>query len=144
MSEMSTDPRPNETCCDDWVPHARIGEQLLDPRKLLAGCGGNEMLLQMMTQSFQTYAPERLADLGNAAERNDVTMLQRAAHKLRGLASTFSTIVAEEIRMLEQSAGDRQVEAARHQYRIVAELIPSLSAALSNLSIDDLERLAIR
>ena len=67
------------------------GTSLLDPVVLLAACGDDEEGLRGLCEDFRTYAPARLAEVGEALRVQDAPRLREAAHKLRGLLSVFST-----------------------------------------------------
>ena len=45
-----------------------------------------------MCQDFQTYAPARLAELGDALRGRDAPRLRQAAHKFCALLFAFSTV----------------------------------------------------
>ena len=115
---------------------------LLDPVVLLAGCGGDSLLLRKMIESFQCRAPQYLADLLGAGERSDDAGFRYAAHRLRGLVSSFSTSVAATVGEMEQSGIDSPQE---YQARCaaVATIVAALSNTVSDLSVAHLERRSI-
>lgn len=115
---------------------------LLDPITLLAGCGGDPILLRKMVDSFQARAPEQLAELRDAALRQDFPKLSRKAHQLRGMVSAFSTAVGHSIQVLEHSAASQNADSALGQFTTLAEQLGALSGALSTVSVADLERLS--
>jgi HPt (histidine-containing phosphotransfer) domain-containing protein len=111
---------------------------LLDPTALFGGCGGDPLLMRTMIDSFQLSAPGQLAELRDAAQREDGPALRHAAHKFRGLVSTFSRSIAARMELLEQRMTD---QASIASCEIVAEEIKALSKTLSNLSIEELKQL---
>ena len=116
-------------------------EDLLDAATLLAGCGGDSRLLRKMIKSFQRRAPEYVADLEDAAQRSDDGALRQAAHRLRGLVSTFSTSVAETIERIEQGASASPRERGP-DCAAVAHRVAALCDTISTLSVADLVRLS--
>jgi two-component system sensor histidine kinase/response regulator len=114
----------------------------LDPGTLLAGCGGDPLLLQRMIASFRSRAPEHAAKLNDAARRGDATLLRHAAHRLRGLVSAFSPSVAAGVGLVEQATADPQSNRVMNQCALITEKVDALLAALLTVSIDDLERMA--
>lgn len=117
-------------------------ETLIDATTLLAACGSDPLLLRKMIESFQRRAPDHLAGLRDAARRRDAADVQHAAHKLRGLVSTFSSTTAVRVGALEQLAADGLTDAPLEHYEVLAQLIGGLTQTLSSLSVGDLERLA--
>jgi hypothetical protein len=75
-----------------------------DPDTMLAACGGDGTLLQKLIDSFQRTVPDYVAELRDATELRDEKRIRRAAHKLRGLVSTFSPSIAATIVALEEPA----------------------------------------
>ncbi|MDA0587715.1 MAG: Hpt domain-containing protein [Planctomycetota bacterium] len=69
---------------------------------------GSEAVLPQMAEIFADQAPQLISDIRRAAAHSDVELLERAAHTLKGSASTLA--------MNEVTRVARQVEAhARHQ-----------------------------
>jgi two-component system sensor histidine kinase/response regulator len=115
---------------------------LLDPATLLAGCGGDPLLLQRMIASFRSRAPAHVAELNGAARRGDAASLRRAAHRLRGIVSVFSSSVAATVGLVEQATADPHSEPVMEQCTTIAEMVDALLSKLLKASIDELERLA--
>jgi HPt (histidine-containing phosphotransfer) domain-containing protein len=120
----------------------RTGDNLLDPRALFAGCGGDPVLLRKLIDSLHARVPERLAALRDAVRRQDLPAVRRVAHSLRGLVSTFSSSVAAAVAVLEHGNAAGQTESAARQCEAIARLIDALSATLADTTIVDLQRLA--
>ena len=117
-------------------------ENLLDPGTLLAGCGGDPLLLQRMIASFRSRAPEHAAELNGAARRGDAASLRRAAHRLRGMVSVFSSSVAATVGLVEQATADPHSDPVKKQCATIAEMVDALLSTLLTVSIDELEQLA--
>lgn len=114
----------------------------LDAGTLLAGCGGDPLLLQRMIASFRSRAPQHAAELSNAARRGDAALLRHVAHKLRGMVSAFSPAAAARVGRVEQATADPQSVGVINQCAAIAEMVEALLSALLTVSIDELERLA--
>ena len=117
-------------------------ETLIDPTTLLAGCGGDPVLLQKMIHSFEMLAPVRLAAVRDAAQRQDAGELRLAAHNLRGLVSTFSGSIGVDVGVLEQFNIEQQPDLALRECATVAHEIGALLESLPDVSIEALERLS--
>src|SRR5262249_43148788 len=68
---------------------------LLDPVAVLTACGDDEEALRGMCRAFQTYLPDRLAEVDAALRGNDSSRLREAAHKLCPLLLAFSTAAGD-------------------------------------------------
>jgi HPt (histidine-containing phosphotransfer) domain-containing protein len=80
----------------------------------------NPAALDRVVDAFERGAADRLADATLAIERRDALGLARAAHALKGSASTLgATVVAERSAMLERAAHSGSLSAAT---AIVADL----------------------
>ena len=64
-------------------------------------------------EDFQTYAPARLAEVGDALRDQDAPRLREAAHKLCGLLSAFSTVAGDVASDLEDHAALGRLDEAR-------------------------------
>jgi PAS domain S-box-containing protein len=111
MDECLTKPF---TAADLWAAMDRVlkspppGEpprlDLLDPRVLLATCGGDPAMLRKMCRSLQSRVPEYLAVIRDALRDKDALRLREAAHKFCGLLAAFSTIAGDRAAILEDLA----------------------------------------
>ena len=125
------------------LPPASEGpDRILDADTVLAGCGGDAALFNRMVQSFRTHVGARLADVREAIRRDDVAALRKAAHKLKGLVSAFSSRGADAVALLEQTDAEGQMDCAGEHYKTIAEMIGSIQRSLENTSINDLKRRA--
>ena len=77
---------------------------LLDPVAVLRACGDDEEALPGMCRAFQTYVPDRLAEVGDALRSRDAPRLREAAHKLCALLFEFSTAAGNAASDLEEHA----------------------------------------
>ncbi|MGO9464866.1 MAG: response regulator [Isosphaeraceae bacterium] len=123
-------------------PHKRPGLHLLDPRVLLASCGGDPTMLQKMTRSLQKRVPEHLAAVREALQDHDAPRLREAAHKFYGMLSAFSTVAGNQAADLEDVAATAQLDKTP---RIVAQLESITQEVLQqvdSVSIENLRRQA--
>ena len=112
-----------------------------DPATMLAACGGDATLLRKLIDTFQRTVPDYVSELRDAAEERDEESLRRAAHKLRGLVSTFSPSIAAAAAALEQPALAQHPERVVSQCAEVGESIAALAGMLAGMSPEELERL---
>jgi CheY-like chemotaxis protein len=113
----------------------------IDPQALLAACDADDGLLQTMCRHFRSSLPARLAEAAEALRGRDPRRLREAAHKLGGMASSFSSSAADAAARLERLAAEGNVEEeARHALTRLAELTERLSAALATLTVAQLRR----
>jgi PAS domain S-box-containing protein len=113
---------------------------LIDQDALLAACDGDEELLRKMCRHFQTFVPDRLAELSEAVHERDAIRLRQAAHKLGGMVSSFSATAAESVALLGRLAGEGQIDEATNTYARVTEIVGRLIPLLDTLSIDSLAK----
>jgi CheY-like chemotaxis protein len=71
---------------------APVAEAVLDRQQALARVGGDERLLDELLQIFASDAPRWLADARAAIQNNDAPRLRRAAHTMRGAASSLGAV----------------------------------------------------
>jgi CheY-like chemotaxis protein len=96
-------------------PQAEAGPSggLLDPAAVLTACGDDAEGLRRMCEDFQTYAPARLAEAGEALRDRDAPRLRQAAHKFCPLLLAFSTAASNLASDLEDHAAQGQLEEAQ-------------------------------
>jgi hypothetical protein len=80
---------------------------------VLTACGDDAEGLRRMCEDFQTYAPARLAEAGEALRRRDASRLRQTAHKFCPLLFAFSTAAGNAASDLEDRAAQGQFEEAR-------------------------------
>jgi CheY-like chemotaxis protein len=134
----------NEMTCppaSSLIPRpSSFGESLLDYTALLAGCGGDAQLLRKMCHHFRCFVPDRLAEINDALRNRDVARTQEAAHKLGGMVSSFSAIVADTVVLLGLLASQGKFAEASATHTRLTEMVERIISALDSLSIEDLER----
>ena len=115
-------------------PAAGEPVSLLDPVAVLTACGDDEEALRGMCRAFQTYVPERLAEVGDALRGKDAPRLREAAHKLCALLYAFSTAAGDVASDLEDHAAQGRLEEARplvEQLEVMARELLTLASGLS-------------
>jgi CheY-like chemotaxis protein/HPt (histidine-containing phosphotransfer) domain-containing protein len=113
---------------------------LIDARALLAACDEDEELLRSMCRHFQAFAPARLAEVGAALRDRDAPRLRDAAHKLGGMAASFSASAAEAASLLERLGAEGNVEEALAVYSRLTRLAERLLPCLDAVSVERLRR----
>src|SRR5205823_10152109 len=73
-------------------PDDRPAAGLLDPRVLLAACGGDSAILEKICQTFRACLPGHVKAVQDALRERDAPRLREAAHKLAGMVAVFSTV----------------------------------------------------
>jgi len=86
---------------------------LLDPRVLLAACGGDAVILEKICKAFRARLPDHLTAVQDALREGDPIRLREAAHKLCGMVAAFSTVAGGVASDLEDHAAQGDLEAAR-------------------------------
>jgi PAS domain S-box-containing protein len=119
---------------------AGVPGNLLDAGVLLAACDGDAELLRKMCRHFQTFAPQRLAEVSEAFRNRNVSQLREAAHKLGGMVSAFSAPAAEAVALLGRLGGEGKLEEATQAHVRLTEIVGRLISALDTLSVEQLRR----
>src|SRR5262245_14692670 len=115
---------------------------LLDPVALLRACGDDVEGLRRMCRDFQTFAPTRLAELGEALRDRDPPRLRQAAHKLCPLLLAFSTVAGNVASELEDHADQGQLEEAQALVERLETMTQELMRLVGRLSLESLRRQA--
>lgn len=123
------------------APPAR--PELLDAAVLLAASGGDPVGLQELCQDLRTYAPARLAEVGDALWSRDALRLREAAHKLCGLLSAFSTAAGSVASDVEDHAAEGRLEAAAPLVGRLEWLVHALLSQVEDLSLTTLRARAV-
>jgi CheY-like chemotaxis protein len=125
-------------------PQAAAGPSgsLLDPVAVLTACGDDAEGLRGMCQNFQTYAPARLAEVGDALRERDAPRLRKAAHKFCPLLFAFSTVAGNVASDLEDHAAQGQLEEARTLVERLEPMTRELMRLVGGLSLESLRRQA--
>jgi hypothetical protein len=95
-----------------------------------------------MCQDFQTYAPARLAELGDALQDRDAPRLRQAAHKFCPLLLAFSTVAGNLAADLEDNAAQGQLEKAEPLVERLETITEELMRLVGGLSLESLRRQA--
>jgi len=112
----------------------------LDRAALLAACDGDAELLRKMCRHFQTFAPDRLAEVSEAVRDRDCARLREAAHKLGGMVSSFSATAAEAVALLGRLGTEGKIEEAIQTHSRLTDIVDRLLAVLDTLSVEQLQR----
>lgn len=112
-------------------------DQILNPETLLATCGGDAVLLRQLVRSFETHISPLLDRLGETIRKQDRVATQYAAHRLKGLVSSFSVNIAEVAQRMDESNYAFDDLAKLHD--AVVRMVDQLLVRLPSLSIDDLK-----
>jgi two-component system sensor histidine kinase/response regulator len=102
---------------------------LLDPKVILATCGGDPVILDSIRKAFMASMPNQLARVISALGDRDSNNLQEAAHLLCSTLAAFSTVAGALASNIEDAA-------ARG---VVAECIP-LVARLESICSELIEQ----
>jgi CheY-like chemotaxis protein len=113
---------------------------VLDTITLLAACDNDDELLSKMCGHFQTFAPDRLAEVTEALRHRDSARLQAATHKLGGIVSSFSTAAAEAAALLGRLGSEGKFEEGMQVNSRLADLLGKLLAMSDTLSVEQLQR----
>ena len=119
-------------------PADRPGPGLLDPRVLLAACGGDAAILEKICQVLRARLPDHLTAVQEALRERDAVRLREAAHKLCGMVAAFSTVVGAVASDLEDQAARGQLEEARPLVEQLEAMARELIEHVDGLSIEAL------
>jgi hypothetical protein len=115
---------------------------LLDPAAVLTACGDDAEVLRRLCQDFRTYAPARLAELGEAQRDRDAPRLRQGAHKFCPLLLAFSTAAGNVASDLEEHAAQGQFEEAQALVQRLGTMTQELMRFVGGLSLESLRRQA--
>ena len=119
-------------------PADRPGPGLLDPRVLLAACGGDAATLEKICQVLRARLPDHLMAVQDALRERDAVRLREAAHKLCGTVAAFSTVVGAVASDLEDQAARGQLEEAWPLVEQLEAIARELIQQVDGLSIEAL------
>ena len=119
-------------------PADRPRSGLLDPRVLLAACGGDAATLEEICQVLRARLPEHLTSVREAFREQDALRLREAAHKLCGTAAAFSTVVGAMASDLEDQAAHGRLENAWPLVEQLEAIARELIQQVDGLSIQAL------
>jgi two-component system, sensor histidine kinase and response regulator len=124
------------------APADGAGPGLLDPRVLLAACGGDAVILEKICQTFRTRLPEHLTAVQDALRERDAARLREAAHKLCGMVSAFSTVAGKVASDIEDYAAEGQLEESRPLVSRLEAMVDELVMAAGGVSLETLQQQA--
>jgi PAS domain S-box-containing protein len=114
------------------------GPGLLDPRVLLATCGGDAAILDKLCHAFRACLPDHLKAVQDALRDRDALRLREAAHKLSGMVAAFSTVAGGVASDLEDYAAQGQLEEAGTLVGQLETMAEELMGLVVGLSLDAL------
>ena len=97
------------------------------------------MLFEKMAHSFVFHAQARLGDLREAVRRRESLEIERASHKLKGLACAFSPKVADAVEVMEQLNATGSVDRLVDQLTTIEDMIGAICSRLPTLSLNGLK-----
>ena len=115
---------------------------LLDPATVLSVCGDDAEGLRRMCEDFRTYAPARLAEMGDALGDRSAERLRAAAHKFCPWLFAFSTVAGNVASELEDLAARGQLEEARPLVERLDAMTQELMRLVGGLSLETLRQQA--
>jgi CheY-like chemotaxis protein len=119
-------------------PDNRPGPGLLDPRVLLAACGGDAAILEEMSHVLRASLPDHMTAVQEALRERDPMRLREAAHKLCGTVATFSTVVGAVASDVEDQAARGELEESRPLVEHLEAIAKELTQQVDGLSIESL------
>jgi CheY-like chemotaxis protein len=111
---------------------------LLDPRVLLAACGGDAATLEEICRVLRARLPDHMTAVQEALRDRDAIRLREAAHKVCGTVAAFSTVVGAVASNLEDHAARGQLEEARPLVQQLEAIARELTQQVDGLSIESL------
>ncbi len=111
---------------------------LLDPRVLLAACGGDARILERICGALRAGLPDHVAAVEEALSAGDAPRLREAAHRLCGMVAAFSTVAGGVASEVEDHAASGRLEQARPLVEQLATMARDLVGLVEDLSIEAL------
>jgi CheY-like chemotaxis protein len=121
------------------LPPSSLNEGLLDPRVLLAACGGDAAILEKLCRTFRAHLPGHLRAVQDALREGDAQRLREAAHKLCGMVAAFSTVAGGVASEVEDCAAQGELEKARPLVGQLETLAEEILRATDGLSLETLQ-----
>jgi PAS domain S-box-containing protein len=112
--------------------------RLIDSETLLAACDGNAEILGRVIAALRTHLPTELRETHARFDAGDAKGLREKAHRLQGMISTASTVVAMVASELEDEAANNRLETSAALLARLDVMTMTLLTSLENVSIDDL------
>ncbi|MDB5319743.1 MAG: domain S-box protein [Phycisphaerales bacterium] len=114
--------------------------RLVDPRVLLAACGGDAVILKSICDTLRARLPNYLAAVQEAFLDQDAPRLRGAAHKMFGMVAAFSTTAGTLVSDLENRAASGQLQEAATLIEQLDTIARQLPRVVDHLSIESLRR----
>jgi CheY-like chemotaxis protein len=114
------------------------GLALLDPRVILAACGGDAVILEKICQAFRASMPDQLARVISASNDRDASRLREAAHSLCSTLAAFSTVAGTAASNIEDAAARGQFEMCIPMVARLESICSTLVEQTRNLSLESL------
>jgi PAS domain S-box-containing protein len=125
---------------EDATHHSPHTTHLLDPRVLLAACGGDAAILDKICRALVARLPDHLRAVRSAFARGDSLQLREASHKLCGMVAAFSTAGGAVASRLEDLAAQGQLQQAGSLVGELETMARELLQAVDGLSLEDLRQ----
>jgi CheY-like chemotaxis protein len=133
--------KDRSSAASSFILHpSSFGKGLIDPRVVLAACGGDATILEKICQAFRTRLPEQLRAVQDAWRERDMPRLREAAHKLCGMVAAFSTVAGGVASDLEDCAARDQLEEAGRLVEQLEPMAQELMQAVEGLSLESLRQ----
>jgi CheY-like chemotaxis protein len=121
------------------IPHPSfLSEGLLDPKVLLAACGGDAVILENICHAFLAGLPDHLKAVQDALRDRDAPRLREAAHRLSGMVAAFSTRAGSVASELEDYAAQDRIEKCAPLVEQLETISQELMQAIDGLSLETL------
>ena len=112
------------------------GSELLDPRAILAACGGDANILKTICKAFRASVPGQMAQVTAALQEKDAPGLREAAHSLSSTLAAFSTVAGSIASELEDEAAQGLLDECTPLVARLESICLELLRQTSNLSIE--------
>jgi len=117
------------------MPSNNEALHVLDEAAALERIGGDRQLLKEIAELFLQEYPELLETMRKALAAGDATLLERAAHSLKGSASNFGAHACVEAALnLERQARDQDLEHCHEGLATLTSRLAVLHAELARLA----------
>jgi PAS domain S-box-containing protein len=134
--------RASDLRCTDPPSPILDPRTILDPRPLLAACGGDAVILDKICQAFRAGLPDELKAVQDAFQGRDAARLREAAHKVSGMIAVFSTAAGTVASNLEDHAAQGRLEEARPLVEQLETMAQELLRQVDGLSLETLRQRA--
>jgi PAS domain S-box-containing protein len=121
---------------------SHLGSNLLNPRVLLAACGGDAAILEKICQALRARLPDQVTAIRDALHEQNMSGLREAAHKLSGMVAAFSTIAGNVAADLEVCAAEGRRQEAQPLVEQLETMTQEVVRLAGNLSLEALRRQA--